>query len=161
MCNAVNGKMQRSVKKNRNAARKVQSSVGKFSRHRDDSIKRDGLALSRRSDSRFEFHARVYYRFCSRHPRSWADSLSKRRVCGRAGCRCNRGIELLLCGEKKSAYMRGKGRDREREKKNKVGSIEVLFHFRAALPGGFDIVNASVYSASPGLFCARYCTLVA
>lgn len=36
----------------------------------------------------------------------------------------------------------------------KVGSIspQVLFHFRAALPGGFDIVNASVHSVSPGSF---------
>lgn len=35
----------------------------------------------------------------------------------------------------------------------KVGSIlQVLFHFRAALPGGFDIVNASVHSVSPDSF---------
>lgn len=35
----------------------------------------------------------------------------------------------------------------------KVGSIlQVLFHFGAALPGGFDIVNASVHSVSPDSF---------
>lgn len=33
-----------------------------------------------------------------------------------------------------------------------VGSIEVLFHFRTVLPGGFDIVNASVHSAPTGSF---------
>jgi len=48
-----------------------------------------------------------------------------------------------------------------KEREKKVGSIEVLFHFRTAFPGGFDIVNAFVYFVSPRLFCARYCTLSA
>jgi len=54
-------------------------------------------------------------------------------------------------GEKKPVHIRGK------ERENKVESIEVLFHFRTAFPGGFDIVNAFVYSRFPQ---ALLCTLL-
>jgi len=53
--------------------------------------------------------------------------------------------------EKKLVHIRGEDRE------NKVESIEVLFHFRTAFPGGFDIVNAFVYSRFPQ---ALLCTLL-
>lgn len=161
MCNTVDGKMQRSVRK---IATRVRE---KFRAPQENSL---AIAMIRLSEMAL-FYRGVPIRDSSLTPvyvtvfvpdtlALWAaDSLPKRRVCRRARCRCNRGIELLLCGEKELVYMRGGERKIERERGgSKVGSIEVLFHFRAAFPGGFDIVNASVYSASLRLFCVHLTT---